>query len=102
MAEPIIRSQSRTATPTVIVGRDAKEAVVERQHEADGSTTDALAMFEAGMVPTTRQNLLREMVELQRQTLVELRILTYLLQENLSGWHDLDQLRQEFTEGLSL
>ena len=100
MAEPIIRSQSRTATPTVIVGRDAKEAVVKSISEADGTTTDALATFEAGILPLTNRDLFRQMVEYQRLILIEMRLLTLLFSEQMPGWEPLESLRQDIERTL--
>lgn len=94
------RSTSRRANPVAITDRIGKEVAVERVDEADLSTTDALAMVEAGTLPITNRDLRRQQVAYQRLMLIELRVLTMLLQEQVTGWSDLDQMRQDIDQEL--
>lgn len=94
------RSTGRRANPVAITDRVGKEVEVERVDEADLTTTTALATFEAGTLPITNRDLRRQQVAYQRLLLIELRVLSTLLQEQVTGWYDLDQMRQDFDREL--
>jgi len=94
------RSTSRRANPVVLTNRAGREVAVERVDEADLTTTDALATFEAGVLPLTNQDLFRQMVAYQQMMLVELRLLTLLTHEQMPGYDDLDVLRQDLAREL--
>jgi len=89
------RSTSRHANPVVVTDRAGREVAVERVDEADLTTTDALATFEAGTRPQTDQDLFRQMVDYQRMIVVELRVLTLLMREQTPAWDSLELLRQD-------
>lgn len=97
----VLRTNDRVANPVRITDRNGKEAAVQRVTETDGvTTTDALATYEAGTLPITNRDLGRQQVAYQRLMLIELRVLTFLLQEQITGWYDLDKLRQEIDQEL--
>lgn len=96
------RSTTRRANPVAITDRAGREAFVKRVDEADLTTTDAVATLEVGTLPRTNLEVRRQQVAYQRLILVELRVLNTLLLEQVTGWYDLDQMRQDAERALGI
>ena len=94
------RSTTRRANPVVVADRAGREADIRLVAENDGTTTEALATFEAGRLPVANQDLYRQMVESQRLILIELRLLTLLVSEQHPSGDSLDVLREDIAREL--